>query len=214
MPELVPIRYGRMLVSPFTFFRGAAYLMAADLAGDAAHRAARAAVRRRAPVELRRLRGARPAARVRHQRLRRDAARPVRVGRQAARGELRGRRPRPRLRRRSSAATINLAVGAGLPRGDAATSPAMRTLDLWYARLDVEELVATLGAELERRSRRKRFERNVAKARTKDSLQGVREAHRDRRRRAADRQRPAADRPDRGARRPSARTRSRSSCAA
>ena len=24
VPELVPIRYGRMLVSPFTFFRGAA----------------------------------------------------------------------------------------------------------------------------------------------------------------------------------------------
>ncbi len=33
MAELVPIRYGRMLVSPFTFFRGAAYVMAADLAG-------------------------------------------------------------------------------------------------------------------------------------------------------------------------------------
>ena len=33
MPELVPLRYGRMLVSPFTFYRGAAYLMAADLAG-------------------------------------------------------------------------------------------------------------------------------------------------------------------------------------
>ena len=32
LPELVPIRYGRMLVSPFAFFRGAAYLMAADLA--------------------------------------------------------------------------------------------------------------------------------------------------------------------------------------
>ena len=32
LPELGPIRYGRMLVSPFTFFRGAAYLMAADLA--------------------------------------------------------------------------------------------------------------------------------------------------------------------------------------
>src|SRR4051812_5146415 len=30
--ELLPIRYGRMLVSPFTFFRGAAYLMASDLA--------------------------------------------------------------------------------------------------------------------------------------------------------------------------------------
>jgi hypothetical protein len=33
VPELVPIRYGRMLVSPFAFFRGAAYVMAADLAG-------------------------------------------------------------------------------------------------------------------------------------------------------------------------------------
>jgi hypothetical protein len=30
--ELVPIRYGRMLVSPFTFFRGAALVMASDLA--------------------------------------------------------------------------------------------------------------------------------------------------------------------------------------
>jgi len=33
VPELVPIRYGRMLVSPFTFYRGAAAVMAADLAG-------------------------------------------------------------------------------------------------------------------------------------------------------------------------------------
>src|SRR6185312_16802442 len=32
LADLVPLRYGRMLVSPFTFFRGAAYLMAADLA--------------------------------------------------------------------------------------------------------------------------------------------------------------------------------------
>ena len=29
--ELIPIRYGRMLVSPFTFFRGAALVMASDL---------------------------------------------------------------------------------------------------------------------------------------------------------------------------------------
>ena len=33
VPELVPIRYGRMLVSPFTFYRGAAKIMAFDLAG-------------------------------------------------------------------------------------------------------------------------------------------------------------------------------------
>src|SRR5271170_939103 len=32
VPELVPIRYGRMLVSPFTFYRGAAKIMAHDLA--------------------------------------------------------------------------------------------------------------------------------------------------------------------------------------
>jgi uncharacterized protein (DUF2252 family) len=32
VPELVPIRYGRMLVSPFTFYRGAALIMADDLA--------------------------------------------------------------------------------------------------------------------------------------------------------------------------------------
>ena len=30
--DLLPIRYGRMLVSPFTFYRGAAAIMAADLA--------------------------------------------------------------------------------------------------------------------------------------------------------------------------------------
>lgn len=33
VPELVPIRYGRMLESPFRFYRGAAAIMAGDLAG-------------------------------------------------------------------------------------------------------------------------------------------------------------------------------------
>jgi uncharacterized protein (DUF2252 family) len=32
VPDLVPIRYGRMMVSPFTFYRGAALIMATDLA--------------------------------------------------------------------------------------------------------------------------------------------------------------------------------------
>ncbi len=31
VPQLVPIRYGRMLATPFTFYRGAAAVMAADL---------------------------------------------------------------------------------------------------------------------------------------------------------------------------------------
>jgi uncharacterized protein (DUF2252 family) len=34
VPELVPIRHGRMLTSPSTFYRGAAFIMAADLAGS------------------------------------------------------------------------------------------------------------------------------------------------------------------------------------
>jgi uncharacterized protein (DUF2252 family) len=33
LQDLVPIRYGRMLASPFAFFRGGALIMAADLAG-------------------------------------------------------------------------------------------------------------------------------------------------------------------------------------
>jgi uncharacterized protein (DUF2252 family) len=35
VPELVPIRHGRMVASPFTFFRGGAAIMAADLAATA-----------------------------------------------------------------------------------------------------------------------------------------------------------------------------------
>ena len=30
-PDLVPVRHGRMMVSPFTFYRGAAKVMATDL---------------------------------------------------------------------------------------------------------------------------------------------------------------------------------------
>ena len=58
VPELVPIRYGRMLVSAFTFYRGAAYLMASDLVGFAENESACAAVWRCASLELRRLCGA------------------------------------------------------------------------------------------------------------------------------------------------------------
>ncbi|MFF1678858.1 DUF2252 domain-containing protein [Streptomyces sp. NPDC058256] len=36
LPELVPIRYGRMMEAPFRFYRGAAAIMASDLAGSPA----------------------------------------------------------------------------------------------------------------------------------------------------------------------------------
>jgi uncharacterized protein (DUF2252 family) len=35
-PDLVPLRYGRMLQTPFTFYRGSAGVMAADLASTPA----------------------------------------------------------------------------------------------------------------------------------------------------------------------------------
>ena len=122
VPELIPIRYGRMLVSPFTFYRGGAALMAADLAdaprtgldvqlcGDAhlSNFGSFAAPDRRLDL--------------RPQRLRRDAARPVRVGRQAPRRELRGRRPRPRVRRQAARADQS-GRGALVPRGDAGVRP-------------------------------------------------------------------------------------------
>src|SRR3954447_24390207 len=34
VPELVPIRYGRMSASAFAYYRGGAYVMASDLAGS------------------------------------------------------------------------------------------------------------------------------------------------------------------------------------
>jgi hypothetical protein len=34
VPDLAPVRHGRMLVSAFTFYRAAALLMAADLAQE------------------------------------------------------------------------------------------------------------------------------------------------------------------------------------
>ena len=53
--ELVPIRYGRMLASPFTFYRGAPAIMATDLA-KTPESGARPGMRRCPPPQLRRLR--------------------------------------------------------------------------------------------------------------------------------------------------------------
>ena len=67
-PDLVPVRHGRMLVSPFTFYRGAAKIMAADLDGTPVAGLAGAALRGCASVELRGLRLARAAVAVRPER--------------------------------------------------------------------------------------------------------------------------------------------------
>ena len=67
--------------------------------GWAADRLARSTLRGRAPLQLRHLRRAGSEARLQHQRLRRDTSGAIRVGREAARRERRGRGPGSRLRR-------------------------------------------------------------------------------------------------------------------
>ncbi len=141
LPELVPIRYGRMLVSPFTFFRGAAGIMAMDLAGTPDSGLPRPGLWRRAPLQLRRLRCSRPASRLRPQRLRRDAAGALGVGPQAPDRELRDRRAGARLQEAEPRGGADdgrrVSPSDARVRGDA-------NLDVWYARLDVETLFRDL----------------------------------------------------------------------
>jgi uncharacterized protein (DUF2252 family) len=167
VPELVPIRHGRMLISPFTFYRGAAAIMAADLGGGPrtslraqlcgdAHLSnfgAFAAPDRRlvfsvndfdetlaGPFEwdVKRL-----------------------VASFAVAGRDRGLDPAQRE-------AANLAVARSY-RTAMREFAAMRTLELWYARLDVDELAKRWTATATAKQR-KRFDRNVAKTRAKDSL--------------------------------------------
>ncbi len=96
-PDLVPIRHGRMLISPFTFYRGAAKIMATDLKDTPTAGLRRTTVRRCAPLELRCVRISRANTAVRSERLRRDAPRTVRVRREADGRELHDRGAQQRL---------------------------------------------------------------------------------------------------------------------
>ena len=167
VPELVPIRYGRMLVSPFTFFRGAAYPMAADLAGaprtglqvqlcgDAhlSNFGAFAGPDRRLVFSINDFDETLPG--------------PFEwdVKRLVASFAVAGRDRGFDAKQRQS---INRAVTRSYReaiRGFAA----MSNLDLWYSRIDVDE-IAALAARQGTGKQLKRFERNVAKARSKDSM--------------------------------------------
>ena len=175
VPELVPIRYGRMLASPFAFFRGAAAIMAADLAATPRSGPPGPALRRRAPVELRRLRLARAGPRVRHQRLRRDAARAVGVGRQAARRQRRDRRARVAASSPASAGAAVVGDGAGLPGGDAQLRRGAQPRRLVLARWTPPRRSPTPCRTSARRSARS-AERLIAKAQTKDSMKALSQA--------------------------------------
>src|SRR3954468_7991317 len=167
VPELVPIRYGRMLVSPFTFFRGAAYLMAADLAGvprtgltvqlcgDAhlSNFGSFAAPDRRLVFSLNDFDDTLPGP------FEWDVKRLVASF--AVAGRDRGFDETQRE-------TTNLAVTASY-REAMHELAGMRKLDVWYARLDVDELEAVLKLQV-KSGELKRFRKNLAKARAKGSI--------------------------------------------
>ena len=139
VPELVPLRYGRMLVSPFTFYRGAAAIMAADLAATPS---SGLWVQACGDAHLSNFGGyavAGPRPGRRHQRLRRDPPRAMGVGRQAARRQLRDRRPRPRVQRRASGAT-SCSPSVAAYRENMRRLAELSNLDVWYRRVDVEQI--------------------------------------------------------------------------
>ncbi len=167
VPELVPIRYGRMLVSPFTFYRGAAALMAADLAdaprtglevqlcGDAhlSNFGAFAAPDRRLIFGVNDFDETLPGP------FEWDVKRLVASF--AVAGRDRGFSEKQRQR-------VNLAVASAY-REAVRDFAQMRALDVWYARLDVDDVARQWGSHASGKQL-KRFDRNVAKARAKDSL--------------------------------------------
>jgi uncharacterized protein (DUF2252 family) len=170
VPELVPVRYGRMLVSPFTFYRGAAYLMAADLdptprtgldvqlCGDAhlSNFGAFAAPDRRLVFSINDF----------------DETHPGPfdwdVKRLAASFAVAGRDRGFSERQR---AAINREVGRSY-REAMHDFAGMRTLDIWYARLDVDEIFDRFRADASRKEIA-RFEGNLAKTRSKDSIKAM-----------------------------------------
>jgi hypothetical protein len=167
VPELVPLRYGRMLESPFAFYRGAAALMAADLAdgprtalhaqlcGDAhlSNFGAFAAPDRRLIFGLNDFDETLPGPF--EWDVKRLAASFVVAGRERGFGA-------------KTRARINASVGR-FYRDSMHTFAAMPTMDLWYARIDVESDIRTLWSRPSAKQK-KRFKQNVAHARTKDSL--------------------------------------------
>src|SRR5690348_562524 len=172
VPELVPIRYGRMLVSPFTFYRGAAAIMAADLAsspasgitvqlcGDAhlSNFGVFGTPERQLVFDVNDF----------------DETLPGPwewdVKRLAASLEVAGR---DRGFAPADREAIGL-TGAAAYRAQMRHAAGMNTLDAWYDHLDVGQILDDLNRDVRRDRLSKRdardTERQIAKARTRDSL--------------------------------------------
>jgi uncharacterized protein (DUF2252 family) len=165
--ELVPIRYGRMLVSPFTFFRGAASLMANDLAatprsglnaqlcGDAhlSNFGGFASPSRDLVFDL--------------NDFDETLAGPFEwdVKRLAASFEIAGRdRGFDDRDRRAAVLSVVRAY-----RESMREFAAMNNLAVWYSRMNITDMIAKLRSQ-EDKKQAKNVKRTAAKARTKDSM--------------------------------------------
>jgi uncharacterized protein (DUF2252 family) len=167
VPELVPIRYGRMLVSPFTFYRGAAKIMAQDLAatprsglnvqccGDAhlSNFGVFASAERRLMFDINDFDETLPGP------WEWDVKRLTVSMLIAARDN--GYRTKDQQR-------IVLET-VGQYRIAMREFASMKNLEVWYSRLEIEELLKERGSQLQPRAV-KRTEKALAKARTRDSM--------------------------------------------
>jgi len=167
VPELVPIRYGRMLVSAFTFYRGAAAVMARDLVptpraglkvqlcGDAhlSNFGGFASPERSLVFDLNDFDETLPG--------------PFEwdVKRLATSFEVAGRdRNFSDAERRTAVLSVLRAYREAMRN-----FAAMANLELWYSRLDAEAIAAGLKAEVDKKQARA-AEQTMAKARSKDSM--------------------------------------------
>jgi uncharacterized protein (DUF2252 family) len=170
VPELVPIRYGRMLATPFTFYRGGAAIMASDLGrvpdsglevqlcGDAhlSNFGVFQAPDRKLVFDLN------------------DFDETLRgpfewdVKRLAASFAVAGRdRGFSEDERRSATLCALRAYREAMRR-----FAGMRDLDVWYARLEIEGFLQRWGSRLPKK-RAEALEKEAAKARSKDSLRAL-----------------------------------------
>jgi len=172
-PDLVPVRHGRMMVSPFTFYRGGAKIMAADLAtlpraglevqlcGDAhlSNFGVYASPERTLLFDLNDFDETLPGP------FEYDVARLSASFVVAARDN--------GFTEAVARGTATRSVSAY--REAMADFSQMSTLDVWYSRLDAEEVIARgiAGAKKHRQKIASKAEKALAKARTKDSLQAL-----------------------------------------
>jgi uncharacterized protein (DUF2252 family) len=166
-PDLVPIRHGRMIVSPFTFYRGGAAIMAADLSqtpstglavqccGDAhlSNFGVFAAPDRRVVFDLNDFDETLPAP------FEWDVKRLVASFVVAARDN--------GYRRKDQRAAARAAAQAY--RATMARAAAMRFLDVWYARVDADTVLAEL-AHRDDKATVNAVQKGLAKARKRTSL--------------------------------------------